>query len=87
LRLKKNCLCGLSPRETSRSAAICPCGEVIGANYYAWQHNPYGENTTPILIEFEASDDAMSIDGRDFLYTVFQLGELALPALVRTFHR
>jgi hypothetical protein len=36
-------------------------------NYYAWQHNRKGENTTPILIEFEASDDAVSIDGRDFL--------------------
>jgi hypothetical protein len=86
LRLKKNCLCGL----WRRPGAVCACGEVIETNYYyASQHNREGENTTPTLIEFEASDDAIPIDGRDFLHTVFQLGEPALapPALVRTFQR
>jgi hypothetical protein len=75
------------PNGEPAASAICACGELIGANYYASQHNRKGENTTPILIEFEASHDAVSIDGRDFLYTIFQLGEpaLARPALVRAF--
>jgi hypothetical protein len=75
------------PDGEPAASAICACGEIIGANYYAWRQNLTGESTTPILIEFEASEDAVAIDGRDFLYTVFQLGEpaLARPALVRAF--
>lgn len=66
---------------------VCACGEEAGAAYYAWQHNRKGENTTPIIMEFDVSDDVVSIDGRDFLYTVFQLGEpeLARPVLGRVF--
>ena len=66
---------------------MCARGEEMGAAYYAWQHNRTRENDTPILVEFEADEDTVVIDGRDFLTTVFQLGEptLARPALERTF--
>ncbi|WP_191060533.1 hypothetical protein [Geminicoccus harenae] len=66
---------------------VCACGEEMGAAYYAWQHNRTVENTTPIIIEFDAPDDAVSIDGSDFLYTVFSLGqpELARPVLKHVF--
>jgi hypothetical protein len=69
------------PDNAEADAGVCACGEEAGAAYYAWQHNRKGENTTPIIMEFEVSDDAVSIDGRDFLYTVLQLGkpELARP--------
>lgn len=66
---------------------ICACGEVLGASYYAWQHNRNDENTAPILMEFTVPDDAVRIDGRDFLYTVFQMGDpdRARPVLKRAF--
>lgn len=67
--------------------AICACGEVYGAAYYAWHHNRHGENTAPILMGLEVPDDAVAIDGRDFLCTVFQFGnpERARPILERAF--
>jgi hypothetical protein len=56
-------------------------------NGRAWQHNRTRENDTPIIVEFEADEDTVAIGGRDFLATVFQLGEpaLARPALARAF--
>ena len=67
--------------------AVCACGEEMGASYYAWQHNRTRENNTPIIVEFEGDEDTVAIDGRDFLFTVFQFGEpsLAGPALKRAF--
>lgn len=53
---------------------FCACGEPEGALYYACHHNCYKENDTPILIEFEALLDDVVVDGNDFLYTLFQLG-------------
>lgn len=75
------------PRDQAGNPAVCACGEEMGAAYYAWQHNRTRENDTPIIVEFEADEGTIAIDGRDFLATVFQLGEpaLARPALARTF--
>ncbi|MGB3273798.1 MAG: hypothetical protein WBA66_13015 [Xanthobacteraceae bacterium] len=75
------------PDSVEADPGVCACGEEAGAAYYACQHNRTSENTTPIVMEFEAPDEAVSIDGRDFLYTVFQLGEpgLARAALARAF--
>jgi hypothetical protein len=75
------------PRDQTGDPAVCACGEEIGAAYYAWQHNRSRENDTPIIVEFEADEDTVAIDGRDLLATVFQLGEpeLARPALARAF--
>ena len=75
------------PDGAQSDLGVCACGEETSAAYYAWQHNRTVENTTPIIMEFDMPDDAVSIDGRDFLYTVFQLGqpELAWPVLARVF--
>lgn len=54
---------------------ICACGEQGGANYYALKHNRTREKNTPIMIEFEAHEDSVAVDGRDFLYTAFQCGD------------
>jgi hypothetical protein len=74
------------PHNQAGDPAVCACSEEMGAAYYAWQHNRTSENDTPIIVEFEADQDAVAIDGRDFLATVFQFGEpaLARPALART---
>lgn len=50
--------------------AVCACGDFDGAAYYAYRHNRSRANDTPLVVEFES--DAVAIDGRDFLYTVFQ---------------
>jgi hypothetical protein len=55
--------------------AVCACGDLDGASYYAWQHNLGTTNDTPVLIEFEAPLEAVVIDGKDCLYTVFQMGD------------
>ncbi len=54
---------------------VCACGEVMGAAYYAFKHNRTGQDDTPVLIEFESIETQISVDGRDFLYTVFQMGD------------
>ena len=61
-------------RETS---VICACGEYLGAAYYALNHNRTEVNDTPIVIEFEADMSSVAVDGRDFLYTAFQMGDSA----------
>ena len=62
-------------RDAEWRSAVCACGTLEGASYYAWQHNRHQSNNTPILIEFEAHLDAVGIDGRDLLYTAFQGGD------------
>lgn len=47
-------------------------GDYDTALFYACKHNQTKENTEGIIIEFNASLDRVFIDGRDFLYTVFQ---------------
>jgi hypothetical protein len=51
------------------------CADPIGAAYYALKHNRSSENDIPLLITFEADLRNVIIDGRDFLYTLFQFGE------------
>lgn len=60
-----------------------------GRFIYAWQHNRTEEHDTPIIIEFEAERDVVAVDGKDFLYTVFQLGDpgRARDVLKRSFGR
>ena len=55
--------------------AVCACGSIEGAHFYAWRHNRTGDKVTPIIIEFEADVSEVAIDGRDFLYTVIQMGD------------
>ena len=60
---------------TNTEAAVCACGELEGAAYYAFRHNQTSENDTPIIIEFEAEISVVAVDGKDFLYTAFQGGD------------
>lgn len=66
---------------------VCACAEREGALHYACSHNRGGENDTPILIEFEAPASDAVVDGRDFLYTIFQMGDpvMARPVIERIF--
>jgi hypothetical protein len=74
------------PRETA-PVGICFCGDESSASVYAWERNVYREDDTPILIEIEAAPEIVAIDGRDFLYGAFQLGdpEKAAPTLETLF--
>jgi hypothetical protein len=73
--------------ESAVAPWVCACAEEHGALYYACRHNQSASNDTPILIEFEAPSSEATVDGRDFLYTVFQMGEptRARPMLERIF--
>ena len=55
--------------------AVCACGTVEGASYYAWRHNRNQRDDTPILVEFGAQLDRIIVDGKDFLFAAFQYGE------------
>lgn len=54
---------------------VCACADETGATYYATGHNLTEKDDTPILISFNADLRDVIIDGRDFLYTLFQLGD------------
>ena len=74
-------------RNADWRLAVCACGTLGGAEYYAWEHNRSRSNDTSVLIEFESHIDHVRIDGRDFLYTAFQMGdpEKARPILEEVF--
>jgi len=57
------------------SSWVCACADEHGALYYACRHNKSGENQTPILISFDAELSNVIVDGRDFLYTTFQMSD------------
>jgi hypothetical protein len=60
--------------DSSPYKAICACGDELGASYYALVHNVcMDSDERSYVIEFAAPADHVSIDGRDFLYTCFQL--------------
>lgn len=55
-------------------SVICACGDKLGAIYYAANHNQCpGSKEFGILISFSVPLESIYIDGRDFLYTCFQL--------------
>ena len=61
----------------------------MGAIYYATKHNRDRENNTPVLISFDANLRDVIIDGRDFLYRLFQRGnpQRARPVAERAYGR
>jgi hypothetical protein len=61
--------------KSEKPSWVCACSDEIGAIYYATEHNRTKEDDVPILIRFDASVRDVIIDGRDFLYKLFQLGE------------
>jgi hypothetical protein len=62
--------------------AVCTCGELQGAVYYAFRHNASTAHNAPVLIELEAEITNVAIDGKDFLYTAFQRGDPARARVV-----
>jgi hypothetical protein len=60
-------LCGGFP-------VICASGDELGASYYACKHNTSEASgkTEPLLITFQAPLEDVFIDGRDWLYWVFE---------------
>lgn len=72
------------PDGVAATPAVCACGDVEGAAYYAWQHNRSDVDDAPLLIEFEAPIEQVAIDGKDCLYTLFQSGD---PDRARAFIR
>jgi hypothetical protein len=63
-------------KEGYRKYTECNTGmcfaDKLGANYYAFTHNVTEVDTIPIVIKVEGIDiNDTAIDGRDFLYTVF----------------
>lgn len=66
---------------------VCACTDEAGAAYYACEHNRSTKNDTPLLITFDADAADAIVDGRDFLYTLFQFGDTkrARPVAERLF--
>jgi hypothetical protein len=64
--------------------AVCGCGDEEGGAYYAWRHNRGDEDDTAVMVEFEADSGSVAVDGKDCLYTVFQMGD---PERARDFLR
>lgn len=66
---------------------VCACARRVDALYYACRHNRSAENDASVLVSFEAPERDVIVDGRDFLFPVFQFGvpELARPALATAF--
>jgi hypothetical protein len=65
------------PEDLPALPRICACADRRGAMYYACSHNRKGDRTASILIEFDADLADIVVDGRDFLYTVMQMGNPA----------
>ncbi|MBK9730843.1 MAG: hypothetical protein IPO83_06110 [Chitinophagaceae bacterium] len=51
---------------------IC-AADKLGAIYYAVKHNRSASSPIPLLISFDVPLENVWIDGRDFLYTIFQM--------------
>jgi hypothetical protein len=66
---------------------ICACADKTSALFYACKKNVNATDTTSILIAFDADIADVIVDGRDLLYTAFQMGDpdRARPVLKRLF--
>jgi len=53
---------------------ICACADKTSALFYACKKNVTAVDNTSLLITFDADISDVIVDGRDFLYTAFQLG-------------
>lgn len=73
--------------EAPEPSWLCACAEEDGALYYACSHNKSAKMDTPVLIVFDAEPSEAIVDGRDFLYAAFQLGDpkRARPIVERIF--
>lgn len=66
---------------------VCACAQRRDALYYACRHNISMTDDASVVVTFEAPQRNVIIDGRDFLYPVFQFGipERARPVLAAAF--
>jgi hypothetical protein len=62
-----------SLRALPAKRVLWACGDRFGGAYYAMRKDYSPERSAGILIEFEASSEEVCVDGKDFLYAVFQL--------------
>lgn len=78
---------GVTRNVFPKIPAICASGDLEGAKHYACKHNLSADCSTAIIIELEAPRDDVAVDGKDFLYTCFQMGDpdRAHPILERAF--
>ena len=53
---------------------VCACGDFDGASYYASKHNKNRQNDYGIVVEMKVPLQDVWVDGRDFLYSIFQRG-------------
>ncbi len=61
--------------ESSQRVATYACGTREGAAYYAWRYIGESSDLAPIMIEFDAKVLDVRVDGKDFLYKLFEMGE------------
>ncbi|MFC1942544.1 hypothetical protein ACFLWU_04935 [Chloroflexota bacterium] len=60
---------------------ICACGDEMGASYYALVHNKHqSSEEESYIIEFISPLKYLSIDGKDFLYPIFQFWDVETKA-------
>src|ERR1700694_2662548 len=76
----------LVPRDETPPRA-CACADKVSALFYACSKNISAVDSASILVTFEADVADVIVDGRDFLFTLFQLGDpdLARPVAERLF--
>ena len=62
------------PSSSERVEVAYACADLIGASYYASEHNRWEARnlTHGLVISFTAPLEDIEVDGKDFLYTTFQ---------------
>lgn len=59
-------------QEMSGRHVICGCGDILGATIYAQTYSRTDDERCCLLITYSMPVGDLIIDGKDFLYTVFQ---------------
>jgi hypothetical protein len=74
----------LLPRDQTPHR-VCACADKASALFYACKKNATASDNASLLITFEADISEVIVDGRDFLYTLFQGPDRARGAVERVF--
>lgn len=72
--LKDDLSTSLTRMKELNEDVVCACGDSTGASYYARVHNRQNDGH-PIVVKFNENIKNVFIDGKDFLYPVFQFGD------------
>jgi DNA-binding Lrp family transcriptional regulator len=62
-----------SIRTLEQEHVICGCGDEFSASGYAGAYSRSGERYLGLMVSYSMAPGSLAIDGKDFLYTVFQL--------------